>query len=42
MEDPVLPTIEQHFGDLTDPRIDRTPTGLRKRVSLGGGGLNWG
>ena len=24
MEDPVLPTIEQHFGDLTDPRIDRT------------------
>ena len=24
MEDSVLPTIEQHFGDLTDPRIDRT------------------
>ena len=24
MEDKVLPTIEQHFGDLTDPRIDRT------------------
>lgn len=24
MEDPILPTIEQHFGDLTDPRIDRT------------------
>jgi predicted transposase YbfD/YdcC len=24
MEDPVLPTIEQHFGDLTDPRMDRT------------------
>ena len=24
MEDQVLPTIEQHFGELTDPRIDRT------------------
>ena len=24
MEDEVLPTIEKHFGDLTDPRIDRT------------------
>src|SRR4030067_826341 len=24
MEDKVLPTIEQHFGDLTDPRVDRT------------------
>jgi len=24
MEDQVLPTIEQHFGDLTDPRMDRT------------------
>jgi predicted transposase YbfD/YdcC len=24
MQDEVLPTIEQHFGDLTDPRIDRT------------------
>ncbi len=24
MEDTVLPTIEQHFGDLTDPRVDRT------------------
>lgn len=24
MEDEVLPTIENHFGDLTDPRIDRT------------------
>jgi predicted transposase YbfD/YdcC len=24
MEDKVLPTIEQHFGDLVDPRIDRT------------------
>jgi predicted transposase YbfD/YdcC len=24
MEDSVLPTIAQHFGDLTDPRIDRT------------------
>jgi predicted transposase YbfD/YdcC len=24
MDDKVLPTIEQHFGDLTDPRIDRT------------------
>ena len=24
MEDNILPTIEQHFGDLTDPRIDRT------------------
>jgi len=24
MEDQVIPTIEQHFGDLTDPRIDRT------------------
>jgi len=24
MEESVLPTIESHFGDLTDPRIDRT------------------
>jgi len=24
MEDKVLPTLEQHFGDLPDPRIDRT------------------
>jgi predicted transposase YbfD/YdcC len=24
MEETVLPVIEQHFGDLTDPRIDRT------------------
>jgi len=24
MEDIVLPTIEQHFGDMTDPRVDRT------------------
>jgi len=24
MEDQVLPTLEEHFGDLTDPRIDRT------------------
>jgi len=24
MEDTLLPTIEQHFGDLTDPRVDRT------------------
>jgi len=24
MEDSVLPMIEQHFGDLADPRIDRT------------------
>ena len=24
MGDKVLPTIEQHFGDLTDPRVDRT------------------
>ena len=24
MEESVMPTIEQHFGDLTDPRIDRT------------------
>ena len=24
MEDKVMPTIEQHFGDLSDPRIDRT------------------
>jgi len=24
MEDSILPTIQQHFGDLTDPRIDRT------------------
>ena len=22
MEDKVVPTIEQHFGDLSDPRID--------------------
>ena len=24
MENNILPTIEQHFGDLSDPRIDRT------------------
>jgi len=24
MEDKALPTIEQHFGDLSDPRTDRT------------------
>ena len=24
MEDKVVPSIEQHFGDLSDPRIDRT------------------
>lgn len=24
MENSVLPTIEQHFGDITDPRVDRT------------------
>lgn len=24
MEDKVLPTLEQHFGNLTDPRMDRT------------------
>jgi len=24
MEDEILPSIERHFGDLTDPRIDRT------------------
>ena len=24
MEDTVLPTIEHHFGDLSDPRVDRT------------------
>jgi hypothetical protein len=24
MENKVLPTIEQHFGDMTVPRIDRT------------------
>jgi len=24
MEETVLPTLEQHFGNLTDPRIDRT------------------
>jgi predicted transposase YbfD/YdcC len=24
MEEQVLPTLEQHFGNLTDPRIDRT------------------
>jgi len=24
MEDTVLPTLEQHIGNLTDPRIDRT------------------
>jgi predicted transposase YbfD/YdcC len=24
MEDKVLPTLEEHFGDLPDPRIDRT------------------
>ena len=24
MEPPVVPTLEQHFSDLTDPRVDRT------------------
>jgi hypothetical protein len=24
MEERALPTIENHFGELTDPRIDRT------------------
>ncbi len=24
MEDEILPTLESHFGNLTDPRIDRT------------------
>jgi hypothetical protein len=24
MKDNVIPSIEEHFGDLTDPRIDRT------------------
>jgi len=24
MEEPIVPTIEQHFGDMTDPRVDRT------------------
>ena len=32
MEDNVLPTIEQHFGDLTDPRLDRTK--LHKLVDI--------
>lgn len=24
MEPPIVPTLEQHFSDLTDPRVDRT------------------
>ena len=32
MEDKVLPTIENHFGDLTDPRIDRTK--LHKLIDI--------
>lgn len=24
MEDTVLPSLERHFGDMTDPRMDRT------------------
>jgi predicted transposase YbfD/YdcC len=32
MEDEVLPTIENHFGDLTDPRIDRTK--LHKLIDI--------
>jgi predicted transposase YbfD/YdcC len=32
MEDSCLPTIEQHFGDLTDPRMDRTK--LHKLVDI--------
>jgi len=32
LEDKVLPTIENHFGDLTDPRIDRTK--LHKLIDI--------
>jgi predicted transposase YbfD/YdcC len=32
MEDTVLPTIQQHFGDLTDPRMDRTK--LHKLIDI--------
>jgi len=32
MEDEVLPTIENYFGDLTDPRIDRTK--LHKLIDI--------
>ena len=32
MEDTLLPTIQQHFGDLTDPRIDRTK--LHELISI--------
>ncbi len=32
MEDTILPTIQQHFGDLTDPRMDRTK--LHELISI--------
>ena len=32
MGDKILPSIEQHFGDLTDPRVDRTK--LHKLVDI--------
>jgi predicted transposase YbfD/YdcC len=32
MEDKVIPSIEQHFSDLTDPRIDRTK--LHKLIDI--------
>jgi predicted transposase YbfD/YdcC len=32
MEPPVVPTLEQHFSDLTDPRVDRTK--LHKLVDI--------
>jgi predicted transposase YbfD/YdcC len=32
MELPILPTLEQHFSDLTDPRVDRTK--LHKLVDI--------
>src|SRR5664279_1209616 len=32
MEDKIIPSIEQHFSDLTDPRIDRTK--LHKLIDI--------
>ena len=32
MGDEILPTIEQHFGDMTDPRVDRTK--LHKPIDI--------
>ena len=32
MEDNIIPSIEQHFSDMTDPRIDRTK--LHKLIDI--------